>query len=201
MRKFLTLGLIGLVFTACNSEGSQNESQECVYSYSDSQTILEWTAFKFTDKTPVKGTFNDVTITTISNATSVDELIASIGFSIPVASVETQDETKNSNIFNGFFKFMGPDVIVGNVVSVKANELTFEVSLNGVKEKVTGNYEVSGTLFSFKGTMNLTLFGANKAMASLNNQCGDNHKGPDGVTTMSDKVELSFTTQLVKTCK
>ncbi|MCE9501370.1 MAG: hypothetical protein K8R21_12860 [Leptospira sp.] len=38
-------------------------SESCDYSYNPSATSVQWTAYKFTEKTGVKGTFKKITVT------------------------------------------------------------------------------------------------------------------------------------------
>ena len=199
-KQFLMVALAALLITGCKSDAPNEDVSSCVYSYDNSSSSMEWTAYKFTNNTPVKGTFNEMNISTISSAKTVEELIGSLGFTIPISSLETMDELKNSNIINGFFTFMGMETLKGNVVAVEGDQLTFEVSLNKIKEKVTGSYTMNGDVLSFHGTMNLSLFQAGKAIEALNAQCGINHKGEDGITVVSDSVDIHFTTRLVKTC-
>lgn len=199
-KQFLAVAMLGLLFTACQSDAAKTETKQCMYSYDKGQSTLEWTAYKFTNNTPVKGTFTEINISTLSEAASVEELVGSIGFVIPIRSLETQDELKNNNIITGFFQTMNMEVLKGQVVSVKGDQLTFNVELNGIKEMVSGSYEMNGDVFSFHGKMNLNLFNAGSAIAALNTKCGDNHKGEDGVVTVSDTVDIHFTTRLIKSC-
>lgn len=200
IKQFLAVAMLGLLFTGCKSDDAKTEEQTCTYSYDNKQSSLEWTAYKFTNNTPVKGTFNEINVSTVSDAANVEELLSSLGFTIPVNSLETQDELKNNNIITAFFQFMGTELLKGQVVSVKDNQLTFEVTLNNIKEKVAGTYELNGDVLSFHGKMNLNLFKAGEGIKSLNARCGDNHKGEDGVVTVSDTVDIHFTTRLVKSC-
>ncbi len=201
VKYILAFVLSGILMSACTSSKTNNEPENCSYNYSDKQTTLEWTAYKFTNNTPVKGTFNNITISAINDATSLEELVGSIGFTIPVASLETQDELKNNNIIQGFFETVKTDVLKGNVIDVKDHTLVFEVELNGVKEKVSGVFELNGEFFTFMGTMHLNAFNAANGIKALNDKCGDNHKGEDGVVTVSEKVDIHFTTRITKSCK
>lgn len=198
---FMPILLLGFLFAACSSDKANEVPESCTYNYNDAQTTLEWTAYKFTSNSPVKGTFNTINVSTVSDAASIEELISSIGFTIPISSLETQDELKNNNIIDGFFKTMNTSVLNGNVVEVKGDEVVFEVELNGIKQKVNGRYSLIDDVFSYTGVMNLNLFDSAKAIKALNDKCGDNHKGEDGVVKVSETVDIKFTTRLKKTCK
>ena len=66
---FFAISALILGLSSCGGEKKTTEDttqpeKSCFYSYNAGSTVLEWTAFKFTEKTGVKGTFNKITIVT-----------------------------------------------------------------------------------------------------------------------------------------
>ena len=67
-KSILILSIASLIlgFSSCKGDAKKSEDAAtditCLYSYESNTSSLEWTAFKFTDKTPVKGTFNEIKI-------------------------------------------------------------------------------------------------------------------------------------------
>jgi ABC-type glycerol-3-phosphate transport system substrate-binding protein len=64
---FLAISALSIGLSSCGGdkktvEDSSQQEKNCFYSYNSGSTVLEWTAFKFTEKTGVNGTFNKITI-------------------------------------------------------------------------------------------------------------------------------------------
>ncbi len=198
--------LIGaaLIIASCssNEESAEKEIAPCAYSYDAESSVLEWTAFKFTEKAPVKGTFNQIKIDALSNAESAKEMIESMSFIIETATVETQNEERNGKIAKHFFETNNTPKISGKVKSLSDNgKATVEISMNGKTVDVLGSYTMEGETFSFSATIDVANWDGMKGINTLNEICKDLHTGADGKSKLWSEVDLSFTTTLKKECK
>lgn len=194
---FLVFGI--LTFTGCSESTSESssEKEEVIYSYDETSSILEWTAFKFTNKTGVKGTFNEISISGISESNDPKELIESLGFTIPTNSVETNDPDRNLKIATFFFGTISTDELRGKVIKLRDDgKAEIEVQMNGITKKVIGTYSLKDALFAFNATIDVLNWSADPGIQALNAQCVDNHTGTDGVIKLWSEVDLSFTTKL-----
>lgn len=193
----------GVFVTSCSSSEKEAQSEEkCTYSYNNESSIMEWTAFKFTERKGVKGSFNQININGIENAESPKKLIESLGFNIDTKSVETNDPGRNEKIATYFFGSIGTEVLTGRFTTITDDgKAQLEITMNGITKAIWGTYELNDTNFSFHGSIDVMDWAAGEGLSQLNGVCIENHTGPDGVLKLWSEVDLSFTTQLVKTCE
>jgi polyisoprenoid-binding protein YceI len=208
MKKKLIYGLFiltAVVLTACSGETKTEEPTEakpaCFYSYNSGTTVLEWTAFKFTEKAPVKGTFNNITITGMDSSDDAKKLIESLTFSIETSSVETQNPERNGKIAELFFGSISTPQLTGKVKSLSDNgKATIEIKMNNVKQDVVGEYTLEDGKFSFTSSIDVMKWNAGKGIDMLNTACKDLHTGADGKSKLWSEVDLSFSTELSSDC-
>lgn len=139
-----------------------------------------------------------MTVSSLTEASTVKEMAESFGFTIPVNSIETQDESRNAKIIEFFFGAMSTTELTGRILKLNDDgSAELEVKMHGITDVVKGTYEIADNNFSFKATMDVSKWDANKAIATLNEACGANHT-ENGVTKLWPEVDLSFTTKLVE---
>ncbi len=192
------LGLSMLVACGGNAEKKAEETPKVYYSYDSNSSTMEWTAFKYERKAPVKGTFTTINVQSISKAEDPKTLVESLEFSIPVSSVSTQDVSRDGKIVEFFFKTMATDELKGHIVKLTDDGVAeLEVTMNGITDIVTGKYTLEGAHFAFNATMDIAKWSAQKAIDVLNENCKANHT-ENGVTKVWTEVDLSFTTHLAE---
>jgi len=194
-----------LLAASCGSSVTENtESQKkeiCSYTYDHSSSVLEWTAFKFTAKTGVKGTFTTITVKDGGAMEDPEELIKSLSFSIPIATVETQNPERNAKIVEHFFGTIATETIEGNFKELKSDgKLVVAITMNAITKDVEGTYTLENGNFAFHATIDVADWKAIPGIDALNKICKDLHTGADGVSKLWSEVELSFTTNLKSDC-
>lgn len=208
-RSIIAFAFLGLVtgITSCGGKEEPateqvKEEQACFYTYNKEMSVLEWTAFKFTEKTGVKGTFNEFNISGMERSDDPKKLIESMRFSIPTATVETQNEERNGKIAKLFFGTIGTDEIKGKVKGLSDNgKATIEIEMNNMKKDVVGDYTLEGGKFTFNATIDVMKWNGGAGITALNTACKDLHTGTDGKSKLWSEVELSFTTELMSDCE
>lgn len=179
---------------------STSETVGCFYSYNKGTSNFEWTAFKTSDKVPVKGSFNEITVESESGD-DAKAVIESIRFSMKTSSVETNDESRNGKIAKHFFEVINTPTIDGKVKSLGANnEAVITVSMNGVDVDIKGDYTLEERVFTFKSSIDVSAWNALNGIKALNKECNDLHTGPDGVSKLWSDIELYFSTTLKSDC-
>jgi len=201
---------------ACGNEAKQEATPEhaaeeskqpaCTYSYNEGTTQVQWVAYKYTEKTGVKGTFTDVQVTGVREANDPAGVIGNASFDIATHSVNSGDATRDPKIIEFFFgKMAAGDHITGKVTRVDGNEtsgtVTFNVSMNGIEKPVEGTYTVTDGKMEVKADLSVSDWGGDAAIASLNEACKDLHKGPDGSSKLWPDVTVFISTTLNKTCE
>jgi hypothetical protein len=170
--------------------------------YNPGTTVLEWTAYKFTEKAPVKGTFNKFEIKGLDSSEDPKELIESLTFDIVTESVETQNPERNGKIAEFFFGTIATSHITGKVKSLSQNgKATIEIKMNGKSQDVVGDYALDGGKFSFNGSIDVLNWGAEKGIEALNTKCKELHTGADGKSKLWSEIGLTFTTELLNDCE
>lgn len=193
-----------VILGACSSgeEKTEDTASSCTYSYDEESSVLEWTAFKFSEKAPVKGTFNQMKIDALSGAETPKEMIESMSFSIETGTVETQNEERNGKIAKYYFETTNTPKITGKVKSLSDNgKATVEITMNGKPVDVLGTYTLEGETFAFAATIDVAKWDALEGINTLNEICKDLHTGADGKSKLWSEVDLSFSTTLKKECK
>jgi len=193
------VGSFIVLLFACNSVSDEKTIDNAkLYSYVHDNSIMEWTAFKFESKSPVKGTFTKIVVSSLTEADDTKKLAESLGFTIPISSVSTTDESRDAKIIEFFFGVMATQELTGRITHLgEDGTAQMEVKMNNITEKINGQYELNGTSFSLKATMDLTKWQAQKAIEVLNENCKENHT-ENGITKMWTDVELSFTTKFAE---
>jgi hypothetical protein len=196
--------LLSLISCGPEKEKKSEKTNEiCTYSYNDSSSVLEWTAFKFTDKTPVKGGFNELNIqSSIASSETPEELVKSLSVVINTASVETQNEERNGKIMRLFFGSMKQPEIKGKFTHLGSDgKATLLLGMNGIEKEVKGTYQLIDGTFNFSASIDVVNWDGLKGINALNTACKDLHTGKDGTSKLWSEVTLSFSTTLKRTCK
>lgn len=203
---FFAIILLFVGFSSCGEDKKTTEEtsqpeKSCFYSYNSGSTVLEWTAFKFTEKKGVAGSFNKITIEGMEKSDDPKKLIESLTFSIETASVETQNEERNGKIAKLFFGTITTPIITGRVKSLSDNgKATIEIEMNKMKKDVVGQYTLEDGIFDFSATIDVLNWNAGNGINILNTVCKELHTGADGKSKLWSEVDLSFTTELMSDC-
>ncbi len=190
------------MLSACGNK--QKEKKEvkpmvgCFYTYNSAATTLEWTAFKFTEKKGVTGTFNEIIIEVPETSDDPLALLSALKFKLPTGSVETQNEQRNGKIASIFFKTIATDTIYGKVtnLNVKNGSALIDIQMNGINRSVKGVYTLKNGAFDFKSSIDVLDWNGASAISALNTACKELHTGSDGKSKLWTTVDLSFKTQL-----
>jgi hypothetical protein len=205
---YILASLTILFIFSCGSDGNDMNEKEirrkksCFYTYNHSSSTLQWTAFKFTEKTGVTGSFNNLIIESTGGSDNPEKLLTQLRFKIPTGAVETQNEERNGKISGIFFKSLATDTIRGLVKQLNLNKgkAVIELQMNGIRKDVSGTCSFNNDVFGFKATIDLNAWNGSKAIKALNTACKDLHTGKDGKSVLWSTVDLSFTTLLLSDC-
>lgn len=206
----LMTAFIGLTFSSCKNAATEDNKQEvkeeiCTYSYDNSSSKVGFTAYKFLSKTGVGGAFNELTVTGGEANEDAQKVIESLGFEIPISSIDTKDAGRDAKISKFFFGTIKTDKITGKVIKLDASkgEATLSITMNGVSKEVTGKYTLAEADFSFEAEINVDNWNAQSGITALNNECKVLHTdvaNGDKESKLWSDVTISFSTTLKKSC-
>jgi len=204
------LKIIGLytavlfIAAACSSstKSSDDESEvSCTYQLDEQSLNFKWTAYKFTEKTGVPGTFDDITLEAETASKSLDDLITSISFTINTSSINSKDPIRDVKVSHFFFGTMAnTDDITGSIKSVDGSNVVIALTLNDLTLDVPGNLSFSGDTIKLSSTVDFKAFGAEAALAKLNEVCSVEHTGEDDESVFWDVVDIDVLAVFTKKC-
>lgn len=193
--------------TTAKAEEPKEETKEvCEYSYDMESTEVLWVAYKYTQKTGVKGVFDSLMVEGVGVGSTPSEVIQGAGFTIFTSSVNSGDPTRDPKIMEYFFgKMELGDQIYGSVKEVTGSEtegkVIFDVTMNGVSSPVEGDYTVVDNKLEVKADITVDTWNGGSALGELNKVCEDLHKGADGKSILWPDVTLYISANLNKSCE
>lgn len=209
MKKFSSVTFILLLtsifFSGCKSENKKKEKKliekkeviaenTATFVLKNATNAINFTAYKTTEKIPVKGVFTKVEITNDCKGNTIKDAINGAEFKIPISSIETKDTSRNFKIKKFFFQVMENTMaLTGKLTLNDDKNGVAEFTMNGITEKLPFEYSINDTTFSMKTTMDVDKWSAKKAIASLNEVCKDLHKGKDGISKTWSEVSINVT--------
>lgn len=215
IRQTLVLFSSLALLTACTDSAQQKSEQapaetdasntaasaDCKYAYQADSTQIDWTAFKFNERTGVGGTFDRFDISGLQAADDPKEVFKYAKFSIPVASVNSNNADRDRKILKHFFGSMAETATLsGQMIEMGDESAAVAISMNNRTDTVDLDLNMDGERVSLSGTIEMSMWDAVASIDSLNTICYDLHKGADGISKLWPDVELSISTVLEKQC-
>jgi polyisoprenoid-binding protein YceI len=197
--------VLSVVLLAASLCAGRAESA-CTYSVGDDAVKVEWTAFKFTAKQGVTGSFNTAKLEGPKEASSLVRLAEGLSMEIDGASIESGNPGRNATISQFFFQQFTPSpTITGKVESVEGNDesgtLQVAITMNGTTRTVPFAYTISeANEVEAKATIDLMDFAMQKPFETLHQACEEQHIGEDGVSKTWTEVGLRLTGKFAETC-
>ncbi len=200
MKKLSTLILVLFIsfqMTSCKSEKKEEKKEEKVsnaaFVLKNAKNTIDWTAYKFTEKTGVKGKFKKVNITSGGEGNTIKEAINNTEFSIPVSSIFTSDSGRDYKISKYFFGIMeGAKLLSGKLIIENDSIGYADITMNGITEKLPFKYTITEKEFAMTAKMDVLNWNAKQSIDSLNSVCKDLHKGLDGVSKLWSEVDIKI---------
>jgi len=180
----LLITLLAISLASCvNSKKKSVKKAASSFTSINSSASVKWTAYKTTNKLPVSGIFKTVNITKSATGTTPLLALNNVNFSIPVSSIFSKNEDRDSKLQNMFFNVMASTTLLKGTIHADADNMgSLEVTMNGNTASLPLTFTMAGDTIKFKGVMNLDQWQATAALNTLNKACLDLHKGKDGVS-------------------
>lgn len=197
----LVVAIIGLGFTSCKSDkktetDSKTNGKAAAFSLEKAESEINFTAYKFTEKTPVGGQFRQVNITSGGTGNTIKEAINNAEFSIPVSSLFTKNSSRDYKIQTFFFGVMEKTKLLSGKLNIENDSIgAATINMNGVSKKVPFKYTIVNNTFAMNATMDVSNWNALDALASLNKVCEVLHTGSDGISKTWSEVALNISTK------
>ena len=206
---FLCLAILIMLFSSCNTQErkkavtieNSNNKNEYSYTIDTSGISVVWTAYKFTDKLGVSGTFKDFTMHKKNASGSIESVLNSLKLSIPTSSVNSKNAIRDFKLNNYFFKVFNTLVITGTITSAKENEGFIRLQMNKKSRKIPFTFSLKNDTIALFTHLDLKNWKGEEALNILNKECYELHKGTDGISKLWPDVDVSIKLPVTKVAK
>lgn len=190
-----------LLFSACSNnqdkkEVSAENTSKTTATLSDTiseSTKVSFVAFKTTQKVPVGGYFEKIKLKNVGTKESPESLFVGSEFSIPVKTLKTGIDSRNTKILTYFFKtLVNTDNITGKINSMKDGVANINITINGITKPVLLSYTSINKSVTFEGKIDVVNFDAMESINMLNEECYELHKGADGESKLWSEVSIKI---------
>lgn len=190
MISYAVVLLGGLFLTGCASDEKEKSPLEPIIATAN----VEWTAYKTTDKLPVKGKFETLRLDNFGSGSTVDSVMNKVLFKVEAFSLITGDTERDEKIRKSFFGLMDePGVILGQL-NTEDGEWFIRLKMNGVGvEKLPATVTYENDVLTLSTSIQLADFKALKVLEALQNACYELHMGGDGVSKTWEVVDIVAT--------
>jgi hypothetical protein len=179
---------------SCKEKNSKNEEQKIdqkSYSIDLDKTSIHWTAYKTSDKVPVKGEFLKFDLENNKEGVSAKDVLNGLKFSIPVKSVFSKDSIRDGKLNTFFFDVMKDTKLISGTISLGSKDSgTVDLKMNGINKNLPISYSIENNIVTFIATMTLDNWQAQSALNSLNKACKLLHTGLDGIAKTWNEVDI-----------
>lgn len=157
---------------------------------------ISWTAYKFTNKVAVLGSFDTFTFEAKNRSGTVEEILNKSTLSIPTASVNSKHPIRDFKLFHCFFEAFNTSEILGTILKAKEGEGIIRLKMNSTSNRIPFTYSISKDTMSKNEVIrlftniNLIDFKGEEALTMLNTDCYELYKGEDGVSKLWPDVDV-----------
>ena len=212
MKSIKTLSVILLtaaIFISCgestkekNTENTNVVKEACTYSYISDSTSLKWTAYKFTDKVGVSGSFDEISLNNTQSGENQMDVLVGADFSINTSSVNSGNVERDPKLVKFFFEqLVETEMITGKIVSLNKDGAVVTITMNDKSVDVVGALSIVGNRVTLTTSIDMTDFEGLSAVASLNEVCSAKHTDEDGESKLWPDVDIVVSTVLKRECK
>lgn len=203
MKNQFSTALLGFFVSASLlADPNLTDGKACHFTFNPSTTKFEWTAFKFTEKTAVKGSFADIQVK--NDRKQADSILSAMRPSqvtIPAIGIESGHPDRDQKI-REYFLGTNPRVqeIKARFFNAKGNTegtVDLQITWNGTIRKIPLRYTIRGAHLVAEGSLDVLDFGMSEGLQKLNSVCSELHKSKDGISklwpTVDVRIESTFT--------
>ena len=195
--KYLTYVILVLFVFSCNNsekKSSKNTTSEKAYSYAIDTSGIQvlWTAYKFTEKVGVGGTFDSIVCFSDNNASSIQDLLKSSKINISTNSVNSYNAIRDPKLRQTFFKSFNTDTIKGKIMEVEDEKGLLSLQMNSITNLTNYTYNYINDTLTISTHLDLTKWNGKTAIDTLNKECYDLHIGSDGISKLWPDVAVKI---------
>lgn len=204
MKSFLKLAVFLLpifLLSSCNNSQSnfftdwtnqEDNTEGYQYSLEDFGMSIAWTAYKFTDKVSVSGTFQDYTLNEKNSSGSIEYILSGLQLAISTESIVTTNAIQDFKIKSYFFKVFNTSTITGTVINASEGVGDILLVMNNMSYKTPYSYSLKDDIIVLSTHLDLKNWEGEEAIAELNQQWSGNHKGTDPILNLWPEIDVTI---------
>jgi hypothetical protein len=216
MKKYIIYtGIISsiLLFVACSeaettensgNDLSKKDTKSCLLILDNENVVVNWTAFKLSDRVGVGGTFDTVIVSGVTENETMVGAAATAQFDIITGSVNSNNTERDYKISDSFFGTMvNTATISGKVLSLNDDGSgAISLTMNGVEKEVALDWKAtSENRLKLSAAIDVNDWSAKPSLDSLNGVCTAVHTGKDGVSVLWPDVEIEVFADFKSDCE
>src|SRR5690554_2219188 len=147
------IGLLLMLFLLWSCNDSKKKSSPKIpdskeisetqnYIIDDLGIFIEWTAYKYTDKIGVSGTFEEYSINKKNVSGSIEDVLNGLEFSIATESIDTRNAARDFKIKTYFFEAFNTPTITGTISKAKDGEGVIRLKMNNISYNTLYTYSI-----------------------------------------------------------
>ena len=178
------------------------QAANCTYKIDPATAKLTWTGYKFTEKTGVSGTFDNIDLQQ-SEAKTPQAAFEAVKFRVDTASINSQNPERDKKLALYLFGALtDPGSIAGSVsrVDLKKGTASATLTLNGIKKSVDFSVSNDKMNYTFESKIDLGDFKMSKSLEALHTVCEKLHIGKDGKSVTWPEVGIKIVAAVTETC-
>jgi hypothetical protein len=183
---------------------SKKDTKPCLLTLDNKNVVVNWTAFKLSDKVGVGGTFDSVVVSGVTDNETMVGAAATAQFDIFTGSVNSNNTERDYKISDSFFGTMvNTATISGKVVSLNDDGSgAISLTMNGVEKEIDVAWKAtSESRLKLSTAINVNDWNAQPSLDSLNGVCTAVHTGTDGVSVLWPDVEIEVFADFISDCE
>lgn len=183
------------------SSCTKDKLQGTDFKYNSETTIIKWTAYKYTERFGINGSFDKFEINSTGQSSNPKDLLKNASFKIYTQSINTNSSLRDHNIYNYFFKqLQNYKTIKGEVIGIDGNikkgKLQVDIQLNSITNIVEFEYKIKDNFIKLEADLDLSDWQAISAIDNMEKCCVDYHTGSDGVHIVWPDVKIELSTRM-----
>jgi len=162
------------------------------YTLKNVNPSIKWTAYKFSNKTGVIGSFDNIVYEPSLQKGTIKKILEHSTFTIETASINSNLKLRDERISTYFFSTIAAKTIKGSFLEVNNNKkgkINIVIGKNSHVNDFT--YEIFLDKIQIHTIVNLELWSALPGIIALNEVCKNEHTGIDGISKLWSDVTIT----------
>lgn len=163
---------------------------ESTYQVTSSNSKVEWTGYKFTEKKGVSGVFKTINVLNAPKSETLVGAFDGVDFTIPTSSIFSDNEARDYKLKTLFFGMMDNTELLSGSFTTEGEQIYLNLKMNNSQQKIPVKHTVVDNNVRLEGSLNILNFGAEEAFNSIHKACELLHTGKDGVSKTWEEVSF-----------